>query len=411
MSALLLLAGMLGDISAQSVWTVRNSGTTNLLHSVIWTDNLLVTVGEGGTILTSANGVNWVSQVSGITNPLNSVAWTGKQFVAVGGADFLPLKRAVTDAPNYFGGALASQDAVHWTSANSTGTLRSICSKSVAVGENGIMTSPDSGTRWQSKFFAAIYNYRLYSVIWTGTQFMTLGWYGAANDTILSAGILTSSDAVTWISKNPGITRVTLYSAAWTGSQLVAVGSWDSATSTKGVILTSADGNAWTPRAAGVANSLYSVTWTGKQLVATGSGGVILTSPNGINWTARNSGTTNGIVSVIWTGTQFVAVGDGGTILTSPQEPVSIAPNFSAQDYLPFRLESNQLFATIPASFSGSTIRASIFTVNGNKVQEVNAGNSATGLALPLGDLTNGIYLFEMQSEDIRMTRTFSLMR
>ncbi len=141
----------------------------------------------------------------------------------------------------------------------------------------------------------------LQSVVWSGTQFVTVGLVG------FDGIILTSPDAVTWTSRAVGNAR-SLFSVTWSGTQFVAVGDY--------AILTSPDGVTWTPRTAG--GWLFGVTWSGTQFVAVGIGGTILTSPDGVTWTSRTSGTTNDLSDVTWSGTQFVAVGIGGAILTSP---------------------------------------------------------------------------------------------
>ena len=38
----------------------------------------------GGTILTSPDGVNWVTQSAGSFSDLHGITWNGSQFVAVG---------------------------------------------------------------------------------------------------------------------------------------------------------------------------------------------------------------------------------------------------------------------------------------------------------------------------------------
>src|SRR6185295_15910920 len=107
-----------------------------------------------------------------------------------------------------------------------------------------------------------------------------------------------------WNLVTSGTTR-DLYSITWTGTQFVAVGN---------VVLTSPDGTVWTKQDS-VLHSVYSVTWTGTQLVAVG-GNAIYTSQDGVKWAVKDTG-NYALKSVIWTGTQLVAVGYGGDIKTS----------------------------------------------------------------------------------------------
>ena len=421
MNSLILLAGMFGGVFGQSVWTTRTSGTTSQLLSIAASGTQRVIVGSEGTILTSLNGIDWLSQNSGRPNLLSSVTWTGTQWIAVGNSDLLTgyKKSVLSKQQDFFYGILTSPDGITWASpwtGLGNTNFSSVCSKLVVVGNATVMTSPNDGVNWQSRFFSGLTSYYLKSVIWTGSQLVAVGYKatGTTSDLPPKAGIFTSSDGVGWTQRNADTTRMLLNSVAWTGSRLVATGYrvlGDTTESRSGVVLTSSDGISWTSKNVALASRMKSIIWTGQQLVAVGDSGTILTSSNGIDWTQKNPGVSTHLRAVAWDGSKIIVVGDGGTILTSPQEPVSITPNFSAQDNLPFRLESNQLFATLPSSFLGTNVRASIFTVKGNKVREVNAGNSATGIVMPLGKLTNGIYLFELQTKNRRMTRTFSLMR
>ena len=85
-----------------------------------------------------------------------------------------------------------------------------------------------------------------------------------------------------------------------------------------GTILTSSDGNTWTPRTSGTSASLEGVTAADIAFIAVGTGGRILTSANGNNWGVVQSKTAIDLASVAWSGTLFVAVGAAGTIVTSP---------------------------------------------------------------------------------------------
>ncbi|KPL25654.1 MAG: hypothetical protein AMJ75_00055 [Phycisphaerae bacterium SM1_79] len=161
---------------------------------------------------------------------------------------------------------------------------------------------------------------QLYRAIWSGTQFVAVGWEGT---------IVTSPDGETWTvqTSNSGATT-SLNDVVWSGSQFVAVGGPQLSDTGAGVIVTSTDGETWTPRTSNAAHALMSVIWSGAQYVAVGQSGTIVTSPDGITWTARTynvAGTTH-LNEVIWSGTQFVAVGRAETgtewgteiIVTSP---------------------------------------------------------------------------------------------
>ena len=114
------------------------------------------------------------------------------------------------------------------------------------------------------------------------------------------------------------VSMSTMYSVAWSGTQFVAVGA-------KGKSATSPDGVAWrfqSSLAAAVANSdMHSVVWTGTQFCAVGKNGKCATSPDGVTWTNQPSFTSavggNSVYSVGWGGSQFCAVGYRGKCATS----------------------------------------------------------------------------------------------
>ena len=85
---------------AGTTWTLRVPGFNNL-RSVTYGNGLFVAVGEfhdGGTILTSPDGVNWTQRVPGTSNDLESVGYGNNTFVAVG----------------WYGIIFTSPDGVNW---------------------------------------------------------------------------------------------------------------------------------------------------------------------------------------------------------------------------------------------------------------------------------------------------------
>jgi len=139
-------------------------------------------------------------------------------------------------------------------------------------------------------------------VIWTGTQFVVVGYSGT---------ILTSPDGTTWTSQSSGTSAV-LTGVAWSGSRLVAVGY-----GTTAAVVTSTDGVNWSPVSAlpvSLTTQLYAIAWSGTQFVAVGvdasalSNAVIVRSADGLNWTSASVPSPL-LQAVIWDGSQFVAAG------------------------------------------------------------------------------------------------------
>src|SRR5687767_4522116 len=94
---------------------------------------------------------------------------------------------------------------------------------------------------------------------------------------------LNSSAQTVWTERGQLPTTSKLNSLIWTGTQLVAAGDY-------GAVLTSRDGVSWTRKRTGILKTFYSLAWTGTQLVATWGANSILTSPDGSVWTERRTG-------------------------------------------------------------------------------------------------------------------------
>jgi len=295
--------------------TVRNTGTTDGLWSVVWSGTQFVAVGGTptriGTILTSPDGTTWTPRTSGTTAGLDAVAWSGTQFVAVGSPANPPAGGPAT--------ILTSSDGISWIPrvSGTVGDLTGVAwsgTQFVAVGSTGgagtsgtILTSSD-GITWTHQISGT--SQHIHAVLWSGTQFVAVGTNGLA---------LTSPNGITWSAQNSG-TTISLKDVTWSGTQFVAVGPNSCCGD---VILTSPDGVTWTQRSSG-GTWPRAVTWAGTQFVAVGwvsnVGQTIITSPDGATWTRQVSGADGGQVlsGVAWSGTTLVIVGGGGTVLTSP---------------------------------------------------------------------------------------------
>ncbi|HET8844629.1 MAG TPA: hypothetical protein VFN35_24375, partial [Ktedonobacteraceae bacterium] len=72
------------DSTPGKQWHTQKSGTPQALLGIAWAGSQWVTVGDGGTILTSPNGHAWTQQSSPTQETLYAPAWSGSQWVAVG---------------------------------------------------------------------------------------------------------------------------------------------------------------------------------------------------------------------------------------------------------------------------------------------------------------------------------------
>lgn len=298
--------------TARAEWAWQNPRPTgDFLYGVAWNGSRAVSVGGGGLILTSRDGISWTEQDSGGTEQLLAVTWAGDKFVAVGGCTSCPAPPP--------GAVFTSPDGLTWTrrEPGPSGALFGVTwtgSQVVAVGESGtILTSPD-GVTWKARTSGV--KSHLEGVASGGGQLVIAGYGGT---------ILTSPDGVTWAQRQSPVPEE-LRGVVATPGLLVIVGE-KTTSPTRGVILTSPDGITWTEQASQeAAQPLRSVVRHRGLFVVVGESttqfqgrgpAIILTSPDGVAWTQRESNTTFILSSVVSLGERLVAVGWSGGLVTS----------------------------------------------------------------------------------------------
>ena len=173
----------------------------NDLQGIGASSNLLVATGALGTILTSQNGSNWVSQMSPVSTYLSGVTSWPAGFVASGD----------------FGTILTSPDGHTWFPQNSGVTnwiynIRYLNDTLVAVGETGLVLTSTNGVAWERRDLAT--DLWLNDVTFIGGQFFV-----AANNGI----IFSSSDTINWDTTTLPSSR-SIYGIAASHSQAIAVG-------------------------------------------------------------------------------------------------------------------------------------------------------------------------------------------
>jgi hypothetical protein len=241
---------------------------------------------------------------------------------------------------NWTAKTLGSDSAIRSFASNGS---RILAGGDVAGTGVNLKYSDDFGETWNDANWGN--DFHVYSIVWTGTQFVGVGQTGK---------IRTSTTGTSWTTRTSG-TAQTLISVAveFGGGTIVAVGEGS-------VVLTSPDGITWSSQTIaagdnyGVCNSsafgfiivqangdVYTspsgVTWTFKSslgitansivnvpggfTVVVGNGGVIRRSSDLLSWTNPSSGTSSPLYSVKWievAGHSYhVAVGSSGTVLIS----------------------------------------------------------------------------------------------
>lgn len=207
-------------------------------------------------------------------------------------------------------------DVANWTSRTSptTSTLLDITwsgSKFVAVGMAGVIVTSNDGVNWVSRDSG--FNTPLAAVIWDGSQFVVVGGI-----------VLTSADGIAWTGHPAGPDADDLNAVAWSGSIYVTGGSLSGDTR----MLWSDDAVTWHATTSLILpnRTITDIAWSGTRFVATArflsssnAATTVMTSTDGLNW--NESVVTNGSVSLLsicWTGSQFMAAGAGGDVFSSP---------------------------------------------------------------------------------------------
>jgi hypothetical protein len=261
------------------------------LHTVTWSGSLFIAAGEGGVILTSADGVAWEPQEAPLIRTWRCSASGGGRIVL--GGDPVHMLES-TDGVHWNAVALPTQYPGSWRYKN----------LEHAVFDSGrfFLTGGTRDSWVYSSGTAA-------TVIPTASSVLNGMASGPSGVVCLGDYVLLHFTGDGW---NQGVAIASTAGSrlVWTGSGYIAIGN--------NTISTSPDGVTWTRRESGVSVPLNEVIWTGSKAVIVGKSGTILTSPDGVGWTVRNSGTTLDLKDVAWSGTTLVAVGASGIVLTSP---------------------------------------------------------------------------------------------
>jgi hypothetical protein len=321
---------------------------------------LYVAVGYGGTILTSADGINWSSRTSGTGSSIYGVAQGNKNIIAVvenglilSSSDGSSWENKTTNTSDFHygitfkgityitvgksGKIYSSTDGSSWTlrSSDTSNDIRAVTygtNKFVAVGNSGTIltslngvsslnTSSSVSGSWgpsggASSTSSANPSYTL-NVTDNGTVTIELTssvdtyLYLLSGSTVLEYDDDAGTAFNSRISSNLNAGTYTVVAATAYDS---LSGSFSLSVSGAGSSLTN---SVWTTATSGTTNNLLGITFGNSTFVAVGDSGSILSSTDGTSWSARTSGTSSILSGVSYGNNIFVAVGSSGTILTS----------------------------------------------------------------------------------------------
>lgn len=245
-----------------------------------------VTVGTGGTILSSHDGVNWESSTIS-TDYFNGVTFADNKYVVVGSNGVI----------------FTSSNALNWIS-QSSGTSEELFEVTygnnlfVSVGCHGTIITSPTAVNWDLQ--TGINLCDIYGVTYGNGLYVATGQSGY---------IQTSPNAIAW-TEQISSTSEELTAVNYGGGKYIAVG-------TNGTILYSGNGSDWTSANSGISAQIGAVTYADNQYVAVTREGGVLTSPDGISWSQQTTNNLNPLYGITYANGKFVAVGTMGTILTS----------------------------------------------------------------------------------------------
>ena len=318
--------GCYGIAFGGSKWIAVGNGTTNTMivsytgtvwyslkmvmfstagYGVAWNGLIWVALGEGtNTLATSSDGITWTgfgTSVFSVRGRAAASATGGSVWVAAGEGTNT-LARSADGGATWSGlGSTIFSTAAYGIAWNGSLWV------AVGSGTNTLATSPD-GITWTG-FGSTVFQTEGRAIAWNGSYWLA----GSRNDPV--AQIAYSTNGTTWTPVSCPL--VTVYSLVWSAAQWVATG-----TAPTGSIATSPNGLTWTLTAAQPYTTAYTVanrfasSSAAPSYVATGSGtNQLVTSTDGNAWTPRTSPFTTSTNCVAWNGTRWVAGGSGTYVL------------------------------------------------------------------------------------------------
>jgi hypothetical protein len=348
-SGLYLLGGRSGmtvegfrpdPMQPEFAWINRQPSFRDWLWEVQKLPDLLVTVGDRGTIATSIDGVRWNLEVvpeSAFNRVLLGVGGNAARgLVAAGNQGTLlysPPGTVELVSTNSSGVVITNEvdslgivweEAVTSLTTNDLQAVAVLGERLFVTGGKGTVGYTDDGTNWNS-------------VATTTTAFLSglTAWPGGLVAVGSGGTILTSPEGLAWAPQTSG-TSAWLYRVRYLNGKLWAVGA-------NGTVLTSADAVAWSPAPSGTALWLNDITYfdpaqvtfasdcfgaVSPRYVIVGSEGVVLTSPDGDTWSRLPSPTGKSLYSCAMNEGQLLAVGLEGSIIRRQLAPDCTPPAF-----------------------------------------------------------------------------------
>jgi hypothetical protein len=276
-----------------STWTMTWRDVGGGFPALARVPGTVVALGDGGDLLTSSNGIDWVEPGSGCSSAacadgFADLTATEDGMLAAGGVGLCD------EGKRLGGGTIAeTHGGSPWSvAAVDIDRIRGVAfggADFAAVGDSWAASSAD-GHQWEVHDVPTVWP--LNSVAWGNGTFVAVGDEGA---------LLTSGDGSLWVDQW-STTSADLERVAWDGERFVAVGEG-------GTILASTDTWNWYPGLTSSVADLYGVAAGDEVSVAVGGDGTILTTNDRRYWFAPITGAIAELRGVAWNGRHFAAVG------------------------------------------------------------------------------------------------------
>jgi hypothetical protein len=308
-------------------WISQGHVSNDWLESITYGNGIFVVGGFNGTILTSSDGFQWADHSLPVSTTVGSVAFGDGIFVVIAGGVYTSsdgstwTKRLTSYSPSCVGyGAgkfvAGGIDGTVFTSANATNWIKCNSGNTapiwgfayghgtfVAICLGTVLTSTD-GVNWSSLGGPPLADplANYTDVTYGNGSFVAVG--GEFADVV---PILTSVDGVKWNTHSYG-TYVRLSGVAFGNGIYVAMGK-------ERTVCISTNGSNWAVNNSGL-NDPTSICFGNGRFVAYGNPGNVMISTNAVNWIAHDLGITSGGTLAFGKGT-FVLAGSNGLLLTS----------------------------------------------------------------------------------------------
>jgi uncharacterized delta-60 repeat protein len=319
-------------------WAVQRVPAIRNLYGFAYGQGLHVAIGYYGSLFTSSDLVTWTPRESqvGITDnsSFSSIAFGGGRFVAVGRASTITT----------------STDGVNWTRGTPPRAPEYLASvtygtgKFVAIGEAGRIYTSTNGLTWAEsatltttpshvaygagRFVAVASGAAFHSVDGVTWQRVSVALGSPTSLRFTDAGFLVGLNNVHYLRSFDGLTWTDVTRSVSAASSVMAMtqgaGRYVSVGSAGDTITTSTDGVSWARLAGYNSLALFDVASSGSTTVAVGGSGRISTSTDLDTWTTRDSIEAGALNAVAFSAGTWVAVGDSGTIRTSSLADASI---------------------------------------------------------------------------------------